>query len=195
MSAHDTLRWGDIATIVNLNTLNAGFEGGSTLPSKQLVAAHWRWPLVWSAQFVVVPNLTPAETVSFIFQLQLVVGVGQGIVSYSRWYELDPPYNQLKMGIDPALTPVPTFLADNWELPAQDIQASVLLSTLGNNQPTGGPQESMSVAFLVAPVTEPHAMTAIHDKQVEGKGGPTKVEWMGPGFTPERLQYGGPPRR
>jgi|SRR5580692_1095485 hypothetical protein len=192
MSAHDTLRWGDSATILNLTSLNneSISSAPTVLVSKQLVAAHWKWPLVWVAQFVVLPNLK-GETVTFNIALSLQVGVGQAMATLVRNYQLAPPYNTLTQGI--ALTPNPGDLSDQWSIPAQDIQAQVQVTTEGNTPLSGDPGETLTVSMFVAPMTEPHAGFHMYERVVEHKN-PDEVRWLGEGlphqpFTPERLKY------
>jgi len=184
-SAHDTLRWGDTLVVPNLATLNATETSPSSSFTKQLVAAHWRWPLVWVCHLVVQPNLQ-GETQTFLINLLLNLGCGQGVIPFTRQYTLAPPYTALT---GPSTI---TDLSDTFQLPGQDIQAQVSVSTVGNDQPTGSTAQALTIGFFVAPLTEPHAMTLMHDKIVHGEG-PQPAQWMDgqTGFHPEPLRYRG----
>jgi hypothetical protein len=171
-SSLDTLRWGDVETVIVGST--GELLSAST---KQLVQAHWRWPLSWTVQFSFVANFgttAPAETVTFLFDVEFTVGVGQGKMTWVTTYTMVPSAPNVYPNLSPQVT-----------IPAQDLQIRVRVRSSAN--PTGVAGENFLVGCMVAPVTEPHAMTeALRVLEGEPRD---EVEWMGPGFTPQPLHY------
>ena len=176
--SQDVLRWGDVKSLANLL--------GATLPSavqqsniggKQLVNAHWKWPLTWQTLFVLVPQFAPDETGQLDVDFNITVGCGGGVITFQR--RLHIPAS--------AISVYSTVIDDALILPAQDIQIDLaLVSTPDNNSFTGPGQ--LIVGAFVAPVTEAHAMTHMLACMCEGQeqrqGG-----WMPPGFNPTPLGY------
>lgn len=174
----DTLRWGDSQALV-FGPFGAG-DSAHPMTSKQLIAAHWRWPLVWALRVVIRDALNAAETATIHLAVDVVVGSGQSQATARFLYDLVstapgvyPPINDLQF------------------IPACDIQASALI--LGS-QPLIVPAAQQSVQFglFVAPQTEPHATTRIYEKLLEHGGGES-VRYLGENparpFQDERLHY------
>jgi hypothetical protein len=178
-SAHDTLRWGDTRALTTLTELNASEGHLTTLESGQLTNAHWRWPLVWQCQLIITPNLpAQVELETFEFALVIQIGVGQAVDTLVKNYTMAPA----------AITGQYSPVTDSFQLPAQDIQAQIIVSVLGGSQPTGPTNESIQCSFFVAPLTEPHAMTHMlnHMTKHDVDPGP---EWMSEGFHEQPLRY------
>ena len=174
-SAQDTLRWGDSKTFANLSTTE-----NVNLSSKQLVAAHWRWPLTWKLMVAVVPAMVAAETAIFTLAIRVTVGSGQGTTTVKL------PL----IFVAPSAGPGSAYLDQTFffDIPAQDIQVEALLTGTANQ-----PGDSVTVGVYVAPVTEAHAMTHMLDgfaKDERFGRGEREGGWMPPGFHPEPLQYG-----
>jgi len=177
-SAHDTLRWGETQTLV----VPVGFNGdvspvpeGTTPPlvTKQMLAAHWRWPLSWVVTLIMQPAFNADETNTFYVQWQFTVGVGQAICTFYYLYTFAPTGG--------------LYTAQNVQLftPAQDLQVNAALAC-----PSGAVSskpESFNLAAFSAPVTEPHAMTHLLDK---ARGHAEEhVPWMPPGFNETDMGY------
>jgi hypothetical protein len=172
-SAHDTLRWGDSQTLEGLETL-AGGESDQVI-SKQMVAAHWRWPLSWNLWVAFVPIFDSTETATFTATLNVTIGVGQAIMTFPISYALAPT----------AGVYVPVF--DQKLVPAQDLQIRVeVTGKAALTNPTG--TDSLTVGLFVAPQTEPHAFTMLMDRIVSGER-PDNVPWMQEGFTEAPMGY------
>lgn len=169
MTAHDTMRWGDVETIPGLERL--GLAEFPVLVSKQLAQAHWRWPLSWNVWLVLLPAFDAAEAGTFEVTFRVTLGVGQAQVEAPIPFTLTAPYAPI---------------IDQRFIPGENLQfrASVK-ATVG---PTSAP-DAITLAVFCAPETEPHAMTEMLEA---ARGDPAKVtEWMqNQPFTPEALQYG-----
>lgn len=168
MTAHDTLRWGDVESF----RMRSGENLNVT--SKQLLQAHWRWPLTWTVQFIALPSIDLVnETSTFTLTFRVTVGVGQAQITYPLVYTFAPP----------------TFaqVVDQKFIPAQDLQ---IIATLTGTVAALVKEESMVVATFAAPMTEPHAMTHLLDHHEGAADRLQKAEhWMPPGFNEERLAY------
>jgi len=171
-SAHTTLRWGDTENLIGGLNAPGTTEGAGTATSKQLVAAHWRWPITWNVQFVLIPAL-PGETQIFDVDLQLTIGVGQAMMQFDKTYVL-----QRTGGVY-------LEILDNFNLPAQDIQSQVFINARGAQT---GTNNSIQVGMFVAPMTEPHAMTAVLDEMVRGNE-EAQTRWMQSPFRDNPLHY------
>jgi hypothetical protein len=170
MTVHDTLRWGDVETLV----IHAAVGEIPTLTSKQLASAHWRWPLTWTVLLPMTAMLEPAETADVIVTIEYTVGVGQAMVTYTEDFTITHA-----SGYAP--------LSPQRFIPAQDIQIRAFVTT--SKTPTGLADESVQVGCMIAPMTEPHAMTELleHEVGIAQK----EVEWMqNQPFTAEPLEYG-----
>lgn len=174
----DTLRWGDTETLKIAPTQNSG-DFAVPQNTKQLIAAHWRWPLVWALRVIIRPQLDPAETATINLAVDVVVGSGQSQATARFLYNVAPV-----AGVYPPIN-------DLQFIPACDIQAEALV--LGSTAlfvPNAG--QSIITGLFVAPQTEPHAMTRIYEMLLEHGGGES-VRFLGqnPGrpFKDERLHY------
>lgn len=171
-SAHTTLRWGDTETIVGGLNAPSTTEGSGQAASKQLIAAHWRWPITWNCQFILIPSL-PGETQVFTVDLNIIIGVGQAMMGFDKLYTLTRTAG------------VYLPIMDNFQLPAQDIQAKVFVNAQGAQT---GTHNSIQVGMFVAPMTEPHAMTMVLEELARGNS-PDQARWMMEGFEPSPLAY------
>jgi hypothetical protein len=172
-SSLDTLRWGDSETLLGLETL-AGGES-STVLSKQLAQAHWRWPLSWSFWAMFVPMFDSTERATFTVITSVTLGVGQAQLTTEIRTDIAHDASNLYH---------PVNLAETF--PAQDIQ--VRCRVIGQaSLTTPGGQDSLAIGIFLAPQTEPHAMTEILAR-LEGEG-KDQVEWMREGFHPQALHY------
>jgi len=165
-SAHDTLRWGETLTLPIPPGLSV--EGPPISFNRQLIAAHWRWPLSWNCLVLITPQFNADETADLTLYLNATVGVGQAIATTVYEFDISSPY---------APQQIPLVI------PAQDLQitASVSLGFLSKEP------ESLQLACFVAPVTEPHAMTHLLDK-LRGER-EEAVHWMPPGFNEAAMGY------
>jgi hypothetical protein len=159
MSAHDTLRWGDSESLFIPSSTPL-----ITKSTKQLVGAHWRWPLLWKLCVVVVPQVPPGETQPFTVSLVVSLGSGSSVTTFTLpAFVVGPPYAQ----------PPPAF----FDLPAQDLQ---IIATMTSGPDTG---VTAQIGAYVAPVTESHAGLLLLDylgaKNFEARGPNMQ---MGPGF-------------
>lgn len=172
MSDLDTLRWGDTQTLA----FDPGVADPKGMATRQMVSAKWRRPLGWVCNVVIAPQFN-AETGTFVFQARITQGIGGGLVTSVKTYTLAP--------VGGVYDPI----FDSFELAAQDIQIDVAL--VRTAAAVGGP-ESVQIGVFVAPITEPHAMTAILD-QTDGGLPPPHRRWMhdspSPGFEPAPLGY------
>lgn len=168
MTAHTTLRWGDSHLVP---IINAGGDVRN-YATKQLVAAHWRWPLSWNVLLIVQPFFEPGEAATFTVAWDVVIGVGQTTQTFTLFQSVAPPYNSI---------------IDQRFWPAQDLQITGRVS--GNSSR----QEGILLGAFVAPQTEPHAMTELLEHargaRPQVQQHPQQVEWMPPGFVPEELGY------
>ncbi len=124
---------------------------------------------------MLVPQFDSTETGTFTAEFLMTLGVGQGEMQTQLRYTISPTGG--------------VYLPQNQQMlvPAQDLQLTVRVTgTATVSNPNG--QDNLLVGAFIAPQTEPHAMTAMFELTVEGKG-PEPVEWMGPGFTPQPLHY------
>jgi len=172
----DTLRWGDSQQLIIPAT--AG-DFALLQTSKQMIAAHWRWPLVWALRVIIRPFLDPTEAATIHLAVDVVVGSGQSQATARFLYNLAPnaggtydPINDLQF------------------IPACDIQASALI--LGSTALFSNVEESIAFGLFVAPQTEVHAPTRIYEKLLEHGGGES-VRYLGQNparpFQDERLHY------
>lgn len=166
-SSLDTLRWGDIETV-------SVPAAGETLFSqtKQLVQAHWRWPLAWAVQVSLVLDFGAVitETTTFFLDVEFTVGSGQAKMTYTETFS------------STAAAGYPD-IAVSRTIPAQDLQIRATVRTAGAVTQVA----QANIGCMVAPVTEPHAMTEVL-RVVEGQAA-GQVEWMREGFTPQPLHY------
>ena len=79
--AQDTLRWGSLLNVTvpqgnpNQTALNLALMNAFGKQGKQLVNAHWRWPLSWRVALMV----TPVDvTGDILVQFAITVGSGDG---------------------------------------------------------------------------------------------------------------------
>jgi len=173
MADLDTLRWGDAKQIVFAGT------GGRQLPlgaTFQLVAARWRWPLLWGVRIVIVPALDAGETGTFVVDVQVTLGSGQNSMTAHFTYTIAPT-----AGV------YPICVNDFLEIPASDIQVTATIN--GNPSVAGTVNESLQVGVFVAPQTEPHATTRMYEAMVEQA--PEAKRFMDGqiGFQDEALRY------
>jgi len=197
MSSQDTVRWGDRLTVTwDANgKSNAGLATalGKALgrQGKQLVNAHWRWPLNWQLALVLVPQFDPAETGIVRVAYQVSFGSGNSIIL---------PFVESIQGTGTAASNATLSLLDTSVLlPAQDIQVTV--TGLTTDVDSGHPLQSgggLQIGAFVAPQTEPHAMLEALAClcRLEGSSGGVDQrhgDWMEggipPGFHPEPLGY------
>jgi hypothetical protein len=171
-SALDTLRWGDAEALLGLEKLS-GIESDGVV-SKQLVQAHWKWPLSWAYWAMFIPSFDSTESATFTAEVNLTIGVGQGQATTKIRYAIAPtgavyfPVNDQKL------------------IPGQDLQIRVnVTGKAALSNPNG--QDILLVGVFVAPQTEPHAMREILET-MRGQG-EDQVEWMREGFHPQGLHY------
>jgi hypothetical protein len=171
--AHTTLRWGGSQTFA-INPVPGEPDVVVNYPSKQLVALQWRWPVSWNVFTAIVPMFDPSEGATFTMSLEYVLGVGQGIDSFTRNFTIAPT-----AGV------YPVSVTDQIFLPAQDIQITAVLS---GKQQTAQP-EMCKVAVWGAPQTEVHALLELL-QFLRGEGSDQRQpQWMPPGFHPEPVHY------
>jgi hypothetical protein len=166
--ATDTLRWGD----TDHRPINkTGPAEVVAFQSRQLVNAHWRWPLTWCVVTSIQPQMAAGEAGTFTVSIAFNVGLGQANSGFAI------PFALTAAGLY-----APVF--DQRFIPAQDLQINAFI--VGTS--TIAAQENIQISVWVAPMTEPHAMTHILERM---GGDPPRGEhsWMGPGFTPEPLEY------
>jgi len=171
-SAHDTLRWGDSHTFTGL----ASYFSDTSVPSlfsRQMIAAHWRWPLSWNLWVAIVPSFEAETTGIITITLQTTIGIGQAIATFPIVYTLSPT-----SGVYLPIT-------DQKLIPAQDLQ---IIAQLDATEATKGVNDNLTIGVFVAPQTEPHAMTHLLDKMVHGER-PEEVQWMPPGFNEAPMGY------
>lgn len=179
MADLDTLRWGDSQVLV-FGPFGAG-EHAHPMTTKQLIAAHWRWPVVWGLRVIIrETGMDPAETATINLAVDVVVGSGQSQATARFLYNLVStapgvyaPINDLQF------------------IPACDIQAGA--SILGSQAlVVPGVQQNIPVGLFVAPQTELHALTRIYEKMLE-QGGGESPRYLGDNparpFQDDRLHY------
>jgi len=172
ITEQDTMRWGGSQTYA----IPAG-DGSETVQfTKQLLAAHWHWPLSWNFFMAISPMIDPTELATFTLDVTFAIGVGQGIDTFVKQYSIAP------IIVGPPST-YPTVVIDQFLLPAQDLQTTAVIS----GTPVGNNGSQIKVAHWIAPQTEPHVMMRML-KQLRGEYD-TPHEWMPPGFTPHELKY------
>lgn len=172
----DTLRWGDSQQLIIPGGAGGRFAAIQT--SKQLIAAHWRWPCVWALRVIIRPQLDEHETATIFCAVDVIVGSGQSQATARFLYNVAlvagayAPINDLQL------------------IPACDIQATVLI--LGSQALVGTAEESIAFGLFVAPHSEPHAITRYYEKTIEEHGGESR-RWMdanpAQGFQDEPLHY------
>lgn len=176
----DTIRWGDRTDLTwkdNASLLTAA----SKSTTRQLVNAHWRWPISWQTQFILVPQIAPGTTATFLFAFAVKSGAGSAQVNYHIYETLAPT------GAGPYLD-----LTDTTNiLPARDIQISLESIIVLGEGGIAGPC-TCEVGVMVAPVTEPHAtlltMELLERLNPQYQPGGQQERWMN-GFHPEALYY------
>lgn len=187
MSDLDTIRWGDTQTLVFAPAAGGSPAGLFGPPqTKQLVHAHWSRPCTWKVLVYIAPTLPASEAGTFNAAAQITVGCGGGMVQFGRIYTFAPTAG------------VYTPQLDIFDVPAQDIQAQILLN--GTTPATQDvDQESWLTAIMVAPITEPAGYTDVADmlrklavdmphnlRNPDSEGLP---RWMPEGFEDGELRY------
>lgn len=170
--SHTTLRWGGSQVFPIPITTGESLN----LPTKQLLSLHWKWPISWNVYLVFVPLFNATENATFTINVEYVIGVGQGIDSFVRQFNIAPT-----AGV------YPVSVVDQEFVPAQDLQLTAQLIA----SPSTTVAEQLKIAAWAAPQTEPHAMRymlELFEKMSTGQGG-QEVQWMGPGFEPVPLGY------
>lgn len=166
-SSLDTLRWGDVESI-------AVPAAGETLAqfTKQLVQAHWRWPLTWQLQLSFHAELgtNVTETADFLFDVEFTVGAGQAKMTYVETFTMTNASGYADVAVSRAL-------------PAQDLQ----LRVFARSSKAVVQAAQLIIGAMVAPITEPHVMIEMLDN-LEGQRH-DQVEWMREGFHPQPLHY------
>lgn len=141
MTTLDSIRWGDaenVSFVVPAIALTP-----IVAPTKsQLVHAVWHWPLTWTVAIVVIPQFISTEGATFTLSIEVTIGVGASVASFTIPIDLAPPY-------------APVFLQQFF--PSQDLQMKATLR--GTPTGTAGATENLFVGLFAAPMTEPHAMT------------------------------------
>lgn len=190
--AQDTLRWGGRTGLTIQNpaggaaaALAKALANAQGQQGKQLVNAHWKWPLTWNTLVCIRPIMAPDETGSVIVNLAFTIGSGDAQQTFIASYTVAGP--------GPYLSTIDTSLY----LPACDVMVAV--DSMGVPNEGGGPAplnttgtDVLEVGVFVAPFTEPHS--ALH--LLEGFARDERFEqgdrdggWMPPGFNPETLGY------
>lgn len=192
--AADTLRWGSRNNIAIVD------PGGNsaTLPTlygqavaiaqaaqgKQLVNAHWPWPLSWQTAVIINPQMAPDETGSVIVGVEFTIGSGDGNATWIATYTVSPPYNPI---FDPYQGPIPAAdVLVRVAYLAQVTETSGLTNLLSVNT------DNLEVGVFAAPVTEAHALRHLLEgfsKDERFGAGEREGGWMPPGFHPEPLGY------
>ena len=192
--AQDTLRWGGRTSLVwgpaspaggnsNANMQNALNLANGNL-GRQLVNAHWRWPLAWQTLVVMQPQFAADETGAVVVSIEWTIGSGDAQLTFSSSYTLAPtPVSGVYASIiDPTIF-----------IPACDIMVQVksLVAAPGDGKgPNTATVDSLDIGVFVAPQTEPHATLHLlehWDKYLDS--GNREDGWMPPGFNPEPLGY------
>jgi hypothetical protein len=176
MSEIDTLRWGDVQSISGLQKMVA--ETSIVLKTKQMISARWRWPLVWVLRVAFVPQFAADESGTFTITVTVQLGTGGGLLEFPFFYTLAPQPD----GSYRAIT-------DAQLIPAQDCQVFVSVTS---STATGTSLDTLLVGAWMAPETEPHAMTRMHDMLAAASTAPPHREarWMREGFQDDPLNYG-----
>jgi hypothetical protein len=184
--AQDTLRWGGVVPVNITQTgpsqanLDAALANAAGVSGKQLVNAHWRWPLTWSIALVLTAqNLTGDIFVTY----EITMGSGDAQETIRRTINI--ANGQTDSTVDNVL-----------RLPACDIMIRPTIISSTDSHAIAGPG-SLEICAFAAPETEPHAMLAMLDcmcrleeKNNDGQGVDQRQgDWMPPGFTPEPLRY------
>jgi hypothetical protein len=183
--AQDTLRWGGMFSVAipvgpSQATLDQAVREAAAHSGKQLVNAHWRWPLAWRVALLVTPQQITGDV---NVQFEIIVGSGDAQQRILRTVTVSN--GSIDTAVDNALA-----------LPACDLLIrAVTITTEGEGgHPIAGPGY-VEIGAFVAPETEPHAM--LHMLECLGKmcggaegAGHRDGGWMPPGFTPEGLGYG-----
>jgi hypothetical protein len=179
--SQDNLRWGDVKTIPTFTGANiARAIVASQSQGRQLVTAHWKWPMTWQCLFVVVPQFGPTETGEVDVDYNVTVGCGGGMITFQRRVVIP----------NSAISVYPTVIDDTLVLPAQDIQIDLALLSTPDSRSFTGPG-ALVVGAFVAPVTESHALAHMLDCMCTDQENRKAGEgWMPPGFTPTPLGYG-----
>ncbi len=171
-----TQRWGDQVTA------NATSTGGLAPVTwvnftKQLIASHWRWPIMWGLRISIVPQLDASETATFTITVSCNVGSGQTAIPVVFTYLLAP------------VAGVYAPINDLQQIPAEDVQ--VIATVTGQPAAAAGVKDAIIVGATIAPFTDPHGLTRLYewmekspDEQPEGG------RWMhGRPFADQKLTY------
>lgn len=178
--AQDTLRWGSMFNVAipagpSQATLDQLVREAAAHNGKQLVNAHWRWPLSWRVALVVTPQ---GVTGDVNVQFELTMGSGDG-------------EQRILRTVTVANGSVDTTVDNTLALPACDLLIrAVTITTEGEGgHPIAGPG-NVEIGAYVAPETEAHALLHMLDCMCGADtAGGRNGGWMPPGFTPEGLGY------
>ncbi len=171
-----TQRWGDQLTA-------SVTSSGGILPvswstnTKQLIAAHWRWPLMWGLRISIVPALDATETATFTITITCTVGSGQTAIPVVFTYVLAP------------VAGVYAPINDLQQIPAEDVQ--VIATVTGQPAAAAGVKDNIVVGAVIAPFTDPHGLTRLYDWMMTPPNEqPEGGRWMdGRPFADQRLTY------
>jgi len=192
--AQDTLRWGGRTNVSwgpqssvggnSLGNLQTALNNANGNLGKQLVNAHWRWPLAWQTLIVIRPFFAADETGSVVVRIDWTVGSGDAQETFSTYYTVAP---------DPVTGIYEDVIDTTVPLPACDVmvQVGAFLFVTGEGKTLSTASvDTLEVAVFVAPTTEPHAALHLLDLLDEqDKTGRREGGWMGPGFHEEPLEY------
>lgn len=148
LATQDTVRWGDRTEITwNNGTVTTLANAGQRSATKQLVNAHWHWPLSWQLNIILVPQFAADETASYLVAMRVQLGSGSGLTSFRLFETIAPTASGAYLDL---FDDKPVFAA-------RDVQIAFDSITLLGEGGITAALDVLEIGAYVAPVTEPHA--------------------------------------